>query len=85
MRWGVNNISYFGVSAADGIWQHYAATYNGTWTFYTNGAVSGTYAGGLGTWQSNALSVYLGNGYNGYYSGTIDEAGSGIGHSPRRR
>ena len=59
--------------ASDGVWQHYAATYNGTaWTFYTNGTVSGTYSGGRAN-NATATSFYLGNGYNGYFNGTIDE------------
>lgn len=44
------------------------------WTCYLNGTSIGTYNdGGFISNRANALSIYLGNGYNGYINGFIDE------------
>lgn len=44
------------------------------WTCYLNGTSIGTYNdGGFISNRANASSIYLGNGYNGYINGFIDE------------
>ncbi len=55
-------------------WNHVAVTLSNssTWSFYLNGALVGTYTGGVAV-QANAATVYLGNGFNGYFNGRIDE------------
>ncbi len=54
-------------------WSHIALTYsNSLYTLYVNGASVATYSGGLAM-QSNALKLFLGNGYNGYWDGYMDE------------
>jgi hypothetical protein len=71
--WHVNGSLNINLTAADGTWYHLMLVHNGTdWTAYTDGALAGTYTGGRLN-QSNALYAYLGNGYNGYFNGTIDE------------
>ena len=45
-----------------------------TWTLYLNGSPVSTYNdGGSLIYRGNASSIYLGNGYNGYINGYIDE------------
>tara|TARA_R110001606_G_C15122030_1_gene622232 strand:- start:39 stop:731 length:693 start_codon:yes stop_codon:yes gene_type:complete len=48
---------------------------NNTWTLYLNGSSIGTPYDDSGsqTARSSASSIYLGNGYNGYFNGFIDE------------
>ncbi len=44
------------------------------WTFYINGVAKGTYQDdSTHFYQNFSPYVYLGNGYNGYFDGTIDE------------
>lgn len=57
------------------LWTHAAVTYDGAdWRLYRNGILVATYTGGLGTYQANALNLYFGNGFAGYWNGQIDEA-----------
>lgn len=64
-------------SISTGVWYNIVITRtanNNTWTFYLNGSSLGTYDdGGTITNRFRALSIYLGNGYNGYFNGNIDE------------
>ena len=54
-------------------WSHIALTYaNSLYTLYVNGVSVATYSGGLAM-QSNASKLFLGNGYNGYWNGLMDE------------
>jgi hypothetical protein len=59
------------------VWQHVAITLNSSnlWTAYVNGVSVGTYQDDATHFAiANANFVFFGNGYNGYYVGTIDEA-----------
>ena len=64
-------------SISTGVWYNFVTTRtasNNTWTFYLNGSSVGTYDdGGTITNRASASSIYLGNGYNGYFNGLIDE------------
>src|SRR5581483_2219136 len=52
-------------------WYHVVMTFDGTtWKSYVNGSQSGTATAGAG---GNSASVYIGNGYNGYFNGQIDD------------
>jgi len=56
-------------------WSHISITLNSDnlWTFYLNGISAGTYQDdAIHLNQGNALYVYLGNGYAGYFNGSID-------------
>jgi hypothetical protein len=54
-------------------WHHLALTNDGSvWKLYKDGALIDSYTGGK-TYQQNAASIYLGNGYHGYWNGLIDE------------
>lgn len=64
------------VSSTNGTWHLVTLTLNSSnlWTIYVDGSSAGTYDDGasLGN-QGNALNLYLGNGYNGYANGVIDD------------
>jgi hypothetical protein len=72
MSWYLNGNYQISCNVADNRWTHVAVTFDGTiWRAYVDGAACGTYSGAIGT---NAGSTfYLGNGYHGYFSGSIDE------------
>ena len=54
-------------------WSHLALTFDGSsYKAYLNGTLSGTYTGG-NAGLSFADDIYLGNGYNGYWNGQMDE------------
>jgi hypothetical protein len=56
------------------IWTHMAATYDGTtWRLYKNGILVGSYIGGS-LYQTEAASLYFGQGFHGYWGGQIGEA-----------
>lgn len=53
-------------------WYNVQITYtSSTWTLYINGVSVGTYTGTIGSMQSNAITICLGNGYNSYLGGNI--------------
>jgi len=55
---------------SDSSYTNLTLTYNGTtWIVYKNGISNGNYVGDLGSFFGN--SIWLGNGYNGYFSGNI--------------
>lgn len=55
---------------SDNVMNHVALTWDGAvWTAYLQGVNIGTHTGGGGGLQSNALDVYLGNGFSGYFDG----------------
>ncbi len=59
-----------------GEWQHIALTLdsNDLWTTYVNGISVGSYQDdATRAHQANAARLYLGNGHNGYFNGSIDE------------
>ena len=54
-------------------WTHVALAYNGTvYTLYINGAAVTTYTGAIAG-QADATKLFFGNGYNGYWNGSIDD------------
>lgn len=54
-------------------WTHVALTHDGSvWRFYLNGNYTGNYTGAR-HYQDGANNLYLGNGFGGYYPGSIDE------------
>lgn len=57
-----------------GRWNHIGINLNSgsNWDFFLNGQSVGTYSGGT-TNSGNASTIYLGNGENGYFEGSIDE------------
>ena len=57
-----------------GSWSHIALTYDGTiYKLYVNGALVNSYTGGI-QFQNLATKLFYGNGYNGYWNGSMDEA-----------
>jgi hypothetical protein len=61
---------------ANNTWYHAVCTYDGTdWKLYLDGGLAGTYTGGIGTFITNANTVYVGSGYNNPFPGDIDEVG----------
>ncbi len=64
-------------SISAGVWYNFVTTRtasSNTWTFYLNGSSVGTFNdNGNISFRSSAASIYLGNGYNGYFNGLIDE------------
>ncbi len=53
------------------IWYHIILLYDGsTWKAYKNGALIDSWSGSMAN-QSLASAVYLGNGFNGYFKGSI--------------
>lgn len=72
VRWYLEEAYRITQTVNDDTWYHLALVYNGTtWTAYKNGLEDGTYVGGVGSNLGN--STWLGNGYNGYFFGFIDE------------
>ena len=73
----VDNAYVLTQSISTGVWYNFIITRtanNNTWTFYLNGSSVGTYDdGGTITNRFRARDIYLGNGYNGYFNGNIDE------------
>lgn len=60
------------ITLTAGTWTNISITYSSNlWTFYVDGVSVGTYSGGISTNQSNATTVYLGNGFNSYFNGNI--------------
>ena len=56
-----------------GSWSHIALTYNGTlYKLYLNGALVMSYTGSI-SFQNTATNLYFGNGYNGFWNGSMDE------------
>jgi hypothetical protein len=57
-----------------GSWSHIALTYDGSiYKLYLNGALVNSYTGGI-QFQNLATKLFYGNGYNGYWNGSMDEA-----------
>ncbi len=57
----------------DNTWYHFALTHNGSaWLHYVNGTLGGFSASAI-TGQSAAVSLYLCNGYFGYFGGMFDD------------
>lgn len=68
----VNGGNRQSITLTAGKWTNITITYNSNlWTFYVDGVSVGTYSGGISTNQSNATTVYLGNGNNSYFNGNI--------------
>ncbi|MBP9850479.1 MAG: hypothetical protein KBC47_02195, partial [Candidatus Peribacteraceae bacterium] len=74
LTWYVNgSYNLAGGTLADDVWTHIAITWDGaTWRSYKNGVEVTTYSGG-GSNKSNATTLYFGQGYDGYWSGSVDE------------
>jgi hypothetical protein len=74
LTWYVNsNYNLAGGSISSNVWTNLSVTWNGSvWTSYVNGNSAGTYNGG-GTLQNNATKFWIGNAFNGYWQGNIDE------------
>ncbi len=75
MTWYVNGgFNLAGGTLTDDEWTHIGLTWDGsTWKSYKNGVEVTTYSGGAGGFQANATSLYMGQGYDGYWSGAMDE------------
>jgi len=70
--WYLNGADRITQTVNDDNYTHLALTYDGSvWRAYKNGVADGTYTGGVGSNAGERL--ILGNGYNGYYGGAIDE------------
>lgn len=74
LEWYIDgNYRITGISLTDDVWTHLALTWDGSnWEAYVNGSSVGTYTGG-NTYQANADTLYLGNGYHGYWIGNFDD------------
>ncbi|MDD4082175.1 MAG: LamG domain-containing protein [Sphaerochaetaceae bacterium] len=71
-KWYVNSNYQITNTVNDNEWTHLALTFDGTiWRAYKNGIADGTYTGAIGTFTGS--NFWLGNGYNGYYNGNIEE------------
>ncbi|MGY4884634.1 MAG: right-handed parallel beta-helix repeat-containing protein [Nanobdellota archaeon] len=73
VRWYVDQGYRITQIANDDEYVHLVLTYNGTaWTAYKNGIINGTYtASNFGA--DPGASFWMGNGYNGFFNGTLDE------------
>ncbi len=71
----INGNYYIATNVPTGAWSHIALTFNGSlWSLYKNGALQATYAGGSNKSSYPPDDLYFGNGYHGYYNGSIDDA-----------
>ena len=76
IRFYVNGAYRFTQSVSTGVWYNTILTRTSstnTWTLYLNGSSVGTPYDDSGsqTGRSSAASIYLSNGYNGYFNGNI--------------
>jgi hypothetical protein len=72
VRWFLDANYRITQTVNDNIWYHIALTYNGTtWQAYKNGVADGSYVGGIGA--NNGTYTWFGNGYNGYFKGSLDD------------
>ena len=71
-KWYVNGNYQITNTVNDNEWTHLALTFDGTiWRAYKNGIADGTYTGAIGA--NTGSNFWLGNGYNGYYNGNLEE------------
>lgn len=74
VKWYVNGNYRITQAVSDNTFSHLALTYDGTiYRSYLNGVAGSTYTGGALAALGNSL--YLGNGFNGYYNGLISDFG----------
>jgi cysteine-rich repeat protein len=72
VKWNVNGGYNLTETVNDNTAYYLTLTYDGAvWRAYKNGAPDGAYTGAIGS--NTGGYTWLGNGFNGYYSGTIDE------------
>lgn len=72
ISWYVNSNYRITQTVNDNTYYNISLIYDGTrWRAYKNGVADGTYRGALGS--DLGSYTWLGNGYNGYYSGILDE------------
>lgn len=74
-RWLVNQTDgyKFSQTVGDNVFTHLTLTYDGsTYRAYKNGAADGQFSA-TRTYTDNARVLWIGNGFNGYYSGLISE------------
>lgn len=72
VRWYLNAAYNITQNISDDILYHIVLTYDGTtWLAYKNGVLDGTYVGVIGI--ANGINLWLGNGYNGYYKGLMED------------
>ena len=72
VRWYLNGNYQITHTVNDGAWYHIVLTFNGTaWDSYLNGEAPLTYTGAIGGYDGS--NIYLGNGYSGYFNGSIDD------------
>jgi hypothetical protein len=75
IRFHVDGSYRLNTSIPNAAWSYISITLNqnNLWTFYVNDIAVGTYQDdSTHDSQANANFVYLGNGYNGYFNGSID-------------
>ena len=60
---------------SNSVWTHITVVLNTSdlWTFYVDGVARGTYQDDATHTNQGDSIIYLGNGYNGYFDGSIDD------------